>query len=370
LAIYAFFQKHFGLSGDSAEVETDLPSVPELTVTPTGQLATSKGGKMIPDLNREVAAKQLNKLGQSRQNIPQHITDVKRKAIEISGYRVPAPDKDGPFINGRYQRDGYTVELDAIAGESGEYEIPLLLFRPDGAARNRPAIIYLHPKGKIADATPGGWIEKLVRMGFVVAAADILSHGEIRNTVASEHAEANTSVLIGRSMVGTQAGDIVRVANFLKTQNDVDIRKIGAIAWDELCIPLIHSAAFDSSIKNISLIGSLISYGSVVKNRFYKIGITRIPGHDYWHPVRVDFKWGVASALTAYDLPDLVGAIAPRKVAMIELKDQMLEPASSALIENEMKFPRSVYARQNRPGNLRIMQNVDDPIEVVRWMFE
>ena len=28
----------------------------------------------------------------------------------------------------------------------------------------------------------------------------------------------------------------------------------------------------------------------------------------------IDFTWGIASVLTAYDLPDLMGCIAPRKL--------------------------------------------------------
>jgi len=133
---------------------------------------------------------------------------------------------------------------------------------------------------------------------------------------------------------------------------------------------IIHAAAFDPSIKNISLIGSLISYQSVVNNKFYKIGITPIPGHDYWHPVQVDFKWGVASALTAYDLPDLIGAVAPRKVTMVNTKDQMLQPASSKLMEKEMAFPRAVYSSKNVAGNFRVLESMDNLGEIVKWSFE
>jgi dienelactone hydrolase len=370
LAMYAFFQKHFNLQGDSTEEKTDLPSAKELVVSPTGQIATYKGGKMVFDLNKEYAASLIERLEQSRKNVDNHIGFVKSRAKEISGYRPPSNAPVEPFINGRYHRDGYTVELDAIAGESDEYAIPLLLFEPDDNTTKHPAVIYLHSKGKITDAAPGGEIEKLVKMGYVVAAADVLGCGETLNTAASEYAEANTAVYIGRSMVAIQAADVLRVANFLKTLKNVDRQKIGAVAYNEMCIPLIHAAAFDSSINNISLVGSLISYRSVVNNKFYKIGITPIPGHDYWHPVQVDFKWGVASALTAYDLPDLVGAIAPRRVALVNLKDQMLKPASSTLVEQEMTFPKSAYLFKHSPGNLRVEDHMDNLASIVRWSFE
>ena len=367
LAIYAFFQKHFNIPGNPAEEKTDLPTVKELTVTPTGQMATYKGGKMIFDLNKTESEKLIRNIEQSRKNMVGHLSKVKTEAKRISGYKTPSREKEGAFINGRYQRDGYTVQMDAIAGESDEYAIPILLFKPDDNLKH-PAIIYLHSKGKVTDAGPGGEIEKLVKKGYIVAAADVLGIGETKNTASRGDAEGYTAVLIGRSMVGIQAGDIVRVVNYLKRQKDVDPLKIGAIAYNEMCLALVHAAAFESSINNISLIGSLISYRSVAMNRLHKIGLTKTGG-DYWHPVEVDFSWGIASVLTAYDLPDLIGSIAPRKVVLADLRDQMLEPASTDLINKEMEFPRSVYLKR-APGNLRILEKPDDLNAILKWGFE
>ncbi len=370
LAMYAFFQKHFNLPGSSAEEKTDLPTVQELTVTPTGQIASSKGGKMIFDLNKEESQKLIDHLEQSRKSIAKHLGKVKIKAREISGYQTPSRDKKGPFINGRYQRDGYTVELDAIAGESDKYAIPVLLFKPDDNLKH-PTIIYLHSSGKAVDAQPGGPIEKLVKKGYIVAAADVLGVGEIQHSAGRGHQLGYTAVLIGRSMVGIQAGDIVRVANYLKGRNDVDRLKIGAIAFNEICLSLVHAAAFDSSINNIALIGSLISYQSVAMNRIYRIGVTKRPGSDdYWHPYEIDFTWGIASVLTAYDLPDLMGCIAPRKIALVDPRDPMLEPASTQSIDKELEFPRSVYSSIQATGNLSVLKKMDDLSSIVDWAFE
>jgi dienelactone hydrolase len=370
LAMYAFFQKHFNLPGDPKEEKTDLPTVQELTVTPTGQMATYKGGKMIFDINKELSEKLIDNLEQSRKDIPEHLNKVKINAKKISGYITPSPDKEGPFMNGRYQRDGYTVELDAIAGESDEYAIPILLFKPDDNLKH-PAIIYLHSKGKATDAGPGGEIEKLVKKGYIVAAADVLGIGETKHTAGRGHQDGYTAVLIGRSMVGIRAGDIVRVANYLKSQSNVDPLKIGAIAFDEMCLSLMHAAAFDSSINNISLIGSLISYRSVVMNRHYRIGVTPRPGSDdYWHPYEIDFTWGIASVLTAYDLPDLIGSIAPRKVVLTDLRDPMLGPASTELINKELEFPGSAYSFKHAAENLKVLDKKEELESMVNWSFK
>ncbi|HUQ67294.1 MAG TPA: alpha/beta hydrolase family protein [Flavitalea sp.] len=361
LKIYDFFQEHFNLPGDSAEDKLDLATEKELMVTPTGQIATYKGGKMIFDLNKEEANPLIKKLQESRQNINHHLATVTMKAKKISGYISPDSKNQEPFINGRYVRDGYKVELDVVPGENKEYAIPILLFTPDDN-KQHPAIIYLHSKGKNANADPGGEIEKLVKKGYVVAAADVLGVGATKRTAGREYTDGNTAILIGRSMVGIQAGDIVRVSNYLKNQPGVNRNKIGAIAFNEICLALIHAAAFDTIINNVTLVSPLVSYKNVVMNRLYKIGNTKRPAGNYWHPVEVDFNWGVAAALTAYDLPDLIAAIAPRKVVMADIRNSMLEPACQDVINDELRFPRAVYSYKKAPDNLTIVGHPGDAV--------
>jgi hypothetical protein len=120
----------------------------------------------------------------------------------------------------------------------------------------------------------------------------------------------------------------------------------------------MHAAAFDASINNVTLVSPLVSYKNVVTNRLYKIGNTKRPTGDYWHPVEIDFNWGVPAVLTAYDLPDLVAAMAPRKVVMADIRNSMLQPASQEVIDEELKFPRAAYSYKKVPDNLRI---VDKP---------
>ena len=369
LAIYAFFMKHFNISGDPSEAEAEILSREELTVTPTGQISTFLGGDMIFDVNKKETEKLINNLSKARKDIGKHLAEVQVKAKEISGYITPVSGSGEPFINGRYQREGYTVGKYALRGE-GNYAIPILLFVPDDQKERHPAIVYIHSKGKAAEAKPGGEIEKLVKEGYIVAATDVLGVGETANTAARGITDGYTAVIIGRSVVGIQAADIVRTMNYLKSLSEVDTLNIGAIGINEMCIPLLHAAAFDPSIKNIILIGSLISYKSVVMNRFYKIGLTPREGGGNWHPYEVDFSWGVAGVLTAYDLPDLIGCIAPRKVVLAGLKDQMLEPASPELINQELDFPLSVYSSKKSSENIKIVSSYTSLGSLVDWSFQ
>jgi dienelactone hydrolase len=369
LAIYAFFMKHFNLPGDPAESEVDILSPEELRITDTGQLSTSLGGDMVFDVNKRETGALLEKLENSRKNVPRHLASVVEKAEGVCGYWPPPAAVNEPFINGRYQRNGYTVTKYALDGE-GEYVIPMLLFEPDDRTVRRPAIIYLHPKGKIAEAAPGAEIERLVRKGYIVAAVDVLGTGETENTAVRGLASGYMGVLIGRSVVAVQAGDIASVAHYLKGLANVNSAKIGAIAMDEMCIPLIHAAAFDTSIANIILMRPLVSFRSVAMNRKYKIGLTDNDPGGVGHPYEVAFDWGVAEVLTAYDWPDLIGSIAPRRVAIAQPRDQMLAPASAALMAEDFAFPQAAYAFRNASSNLNIVTESKTSDALVDWSFE
>jgi len=369
LAMYAFIMKHFGMTGDPSEIEAEILPVEELKVTPTGQASTFLGGELIFDDIKKETTKLVEDLEKSRLDMESHLNKVIIKAKELSGFISPGTKTGEAFINGRYQRDGYTVGLYAIPGE-GEYAIPILLFIPDDNLKKHPALVYIHSMGKITDAKTGGEIESLVRKGYIVAAADVLGIGETKNTAARGLTDGYTAVMIGRSVVGIQAGDIIRVVNFLKTRENVDPNDIGGMGVNEMCIPLIHAAAFDQSLKNIILIGSPVSYRSITMNRFYRIGFTAREGGDYWHPYEIDFTWGIGGVLTAYDLPDLIGCIAPRKITLAGLKDPMLKPAPAELIDQELLFPRAAYSLNKVPDNLRVLSSFDSPGSLVDWSFK
>lgn len=369
LKIYEFFIHHFDLPVDPAEEEVPILPAAELTVTPSGQISTSLGGDMVFDVNKRETQELIKNLEKSRKDIARHLSGVLVKAKDISGYAVSEVSEYEAFLNGRYQREGYTLGKYAIKGQ-GDYVIPLLLFVPDGNAGKHPALVYLHPEGKAAGALPGGEIEKLVRKGYIVAAVDIMGTGETRNTATRQLGPGYTAVLIGRSVVGIQAGDIVRTVGYLKSRDDVDNNKVGALAVGETCLPLIHAAAFEPSIDNVTLIGSPISYRSIAMNRFYKIGLIENEGGGTGHPYEIDFSWGIAGVLRGYDLPDLIGCIAPRKVVLADLQNQRLEPASGDLIERDATFPRLVYSYKNAKENLKIISSYESIGSLVDWSFK
>jgi cephalosporin-C deacetylase-like acetyl esterase len=342
-AMYAFFQKHLNLPGNPIDEEVEFLTEEELKITETGQVSTSLGGKTVFDINKAEAQTLIQNLENSRKDLSRHLQLVRHSAKHLSGYIHPDRTPGSIFV-GRYQHEGFSVERYVLNGE-GECVIPLILTIPDKCEKH-PVIIYIHSHGKEAKKED---IEWLTRKGFAVLAPDLIGTGETGGAYTAEspyNPWYNTwfgSILIGRSVLGIQAGDIVRIIRYLESRDDIDCNNIAAIAWGKMCPALIHAATFDSAICRIALMEPLISYGSIVMNRYY-------------NPSLVSSI--VAGALTSYDLPDITACIAPRKLLMINIADQSNNAASSELIEKEMKIARSAYAIADSEENLAVKSQV------------
>ncbi len=90
-------------------------------------------------------------------------------------------------------------------------------------------------------------------------------------------------------------------------------------------------------------------------NKFYDTGLS---------------KYAVPGALTAYDLPDLIGCMAPRKVALVGGEDQMKKTASRELIDEALSFPRAAYTLKNSTSKLHTVSSAEDISSIERWCFE
>lgn len=343
-ATYAFFQRFLDLPGDPVDEPVETLSAEQLNVTPTGQLATSFKGRSLFDVHKVTVDRLAADLTASREQADHHLQQVHVKAKALSGFR-PVERAGQVVLRGRYQRQGYSIELLALSGE-GDTVIPMLAFVPEGDGPH-PVAIWLHPEGKAADAAPGGAIEQWVRRGRLVLAPDVLGVGETRNTVVNYPLAAHhEAILVGRSLPGLQAGDIVCVVKYAQQRPDTNARDIIALARGTLCPALLHAAAFEQGIRGIIVERPLLSYHLLAVHRFY----------DY------DMAATVAGALTAYDLPDLVASCAPRRLLIIEPVDHLGQLASPALFEEQYAFALDVYRTEHAPDNIVRVNSLDEAL--------
>jgi len=133
------------------------------------------------------------------------------------------------------------------------------------------------------------------------------------------------ALLNGRSLVGMRARDVAHCVTFLGGRADVDDRRITVLGERGLATVALYAAAFQEAIQRVVLVEPLLSYEALVTSRYYDPGFI----HET-----------VAGALPRYDLPDLVAALAPRPVLLVDPRDALGQRASRDQVEAVYPEPR------------------------------
>jgi dienelactone hydrolase len=347
----AFLMKHLGVAADPSERAYPLLKKEELKVTITGQVVTEFKAETVFSVNARETAGLLKRLENSRQKSG-HILNVLRESRRLSGYRGPVTPHEAVYRGG-FRRDGYRLEKWALDGGPNAV-IPLLLAIPKGEGPF-PAVIYLSPDGKTTAATPGGTLEKLVRRGFAVAAADVIGIGETQPRIGRQNdtnAAFYIGALIGGSTVGLQAEDVTAVASWLRSDGRIRAGGAGLLASGAMGPAATHAAAFDPNIRWLVLDRAPASYSAVAMHQVYTVpSAALVPG-----------------ALTAYDLPDLLASLAPRRVAAVTPVDQAQEVLGQAAASEHFRYTVSHYRTRGAGANFRIPTQAEEGlVEAVVW---
>lgn len=351
-AAYRFYGRMLAHPGPVSVETMELMTDEDTKITPTGQVATSfPDGLLAFDFNQQETTPWLQRLDKSRETGESHLGHVRRGAEKLSGIELPKHETTAVFL-GRLRPGGHVVERYAVQGESG-YVIPLLLYVPDGDGR-RSAVILVDPAGKAA-AVKSGEVDRLVKSGYIVAVPDVAGTGETKNRRGDLPALQYIAMMINRSVVGLQAGDVMRVRAFLHSKPEQhEIGRIVVVGNGSLGPSIMHAAALDSQLSGVVLVNTPLSYRAVVMNGLYKMNVAEM----------------VSGALTTYDLPDLLACAATRRMALVGPVDHLRMPAGSSLIEQELAFTRMTLAKAGTEKNLRV-ELTDVPLSsLVDWALK
>ena len=290
--------------GDSKETPVKLDAPHDLLCTPTGQVASSLGGETIFTLNKARAVEILPPHGQLSASDIRQLTGI---TIEPGG---AAPSLT---VHNTYARSGYKLEVVSYEPEPG-IRIPGLLLTPNAGER-RAAALVVDSRPKQTIARPGGDLEDLVNAGYLVLAIQPRGIPESPQQsrmvgILGDYRDASRAYLVGKTLVGMRAEDITRAVDYLCSRQDVDTAKITAIGHGELGVPLLHAALLDRRISRLVLEQTPASYRAAVD-----------------HPVtREVYDVLIPGVLKKYDLPDLVAALKPRPVVLLNPVDQLGKP--------------------------------------------
>ena len=295
--------------------EEDFPVAKDEDVwcAPEGKVMNLPGARTTYDVNIEyekVLAKQRAALWAQGKEA------ALAKVRELTGIRtdVPAPEVR---IVATIETQDYRLDKLILKPEEDVF-LPALAFVPKD--RTGDAVLYLHEDGKAADAGPEGPIAKLVAEGKLVLAVDLSGIGETvvskkveyANHVGPDWRESYLADMLGTSILAMRAEEILGATAFLAEYEKTDApNPVHLISVGRTGPPALHAAALSPD-----------RFAAVTLRRCLKswVDVVRMP-----KSIRQRVN-AVHGALTAYDLPDLLGTLPKEKVTIEEPASATGEP--------------------------------------------
>ena len=300
------------------EPDFDVFSDRQLQCTPQGQVLLLEGARSIFQLYRAEEAK----LRRDRERSWRRMTGEERRATvrEAAGIRptsaIPMPEAQAA---GTVRRTGCRIEKLILKSADG-FPLPALLFVPQNSGGERT--LYLNGHGKQADAGPGGPIESLVRSGHQVLAVDLTGLGETESTawrydpkyIGNNSAEYFIAYMLGRSLVGMRAEDVLVCARYLNAQSG-EAKGVNLVAAGRAGVAALHAAAVEPQLfRQVHIRDSIDGWRRVVET-----------------DLTVDqLENTVHGALRHYDLEDLARLAGRDRVVFERIRD-----ASGAILASD-----------------------------------
>jgi hypothetical protein len=140
--------------------------------------------------------------------------------------------------------------------------------------------------------------------------------------------------LVGKTIIGMQIDEVIHALDSLAARADVDPARIAIYGNGPLGIVALHAAALDSRIRSIIIENTLASYRMVLDQPLHRnISEVMIPG-----------------VLRKYDVGNLVLAISPRPVTIINPQD-----ATGAIMDKEQFRSAAGYVFQSKGQAVRVL---------------
>jgi hypothetical protein len=191
----------------------------------------------------------------------------------------------------------YRIEKLIIRPEEG-IVLPALLFLPE-KPKSDCVVLYVHEKGKAADAGAGGPIERLVQSGKAVLAVDLRGTGQtcsISNRWGGpEYQDAYFAYMLGRSCVGMRAEDVLICARYAaERMADGRDNAVQLVAIGKVGIAALHAATVEPHLfQSVKLSRTLVSWSNVIHSHLNQGQVINL----------------VHGALSHYDLPDIAATL-------------------------------------------------------------
>ncbi len=303
------------------------PDADDLAATPTGQISTSLNSKTVESLNRERPLR--------RTAGPDGIQAEIRQTAAIVARPGPSP---AVTITKDERREGYRLQTLSIQSEPG-IDLSMIQAIPDGSAP-KPAVIMMDeiPAERTA---AGPDFTRLAKSGHIVVVLQSrgtpidAQNGQSTQFALGPYMGVNLrAIIVGKTLVGMRTDDVIRVLNWLSSRTDVDRASITLYGKGGLGMVALHAAAVDTRITRVMAENTLVSYRTALDAPLHRnLSEITIPG-----------------VLEHYDVGDLLQAIAPREVTLLNPADAIGQPMRLDQVRQRLDLESSDRIHLSRRG--------------------
>ena len=273
-ALYEFFQKHLGQSGNSIDEETTPFKMEELWVTPTGQVGTSYKCETVFSLNKKYFT--------GKPDNPMRLEETVSETAGITFER----ELTAAVFTGKFFKDNMEVEKYFIENNNNDYALPVYVINKNGFDKG-DIVVWFHPEGK-EKVLNDPHLTELVNLGYTVISADLPGIGELNDSEFSGDGVVKGVTfnytfganLIGKSISGIQAESIDLLMQFIEKDKRFFQKNKHALIQSSAASAFLHFAVLKKSFEKVAFMEFPKSNLSLLNKEYYDTfeAFTVVPG--------------------------------------------------------------------------------------------
>ena len=349
-AAYQWFNRWLGQeTWGTEEEEYDEPAPGALNCTSTGQVLTSLGGRSVVQLNADRLQKLMpaNPLASTLEEVKA----FRQRAISELPRLLALPSERSPLESktvSAHRRKGVRIE-EVVFESEPSIRVTGWILKPDQGAGPFPAILYVSERGKYDTPEETGELVRLAKKGFLVCSVDlrglgfsiprlpaagpVFYHGE---KMQEDYAWASFS--LGKPILGQRVWDCLRSLEYLKSRPDVARNRIHGLGDRGAAIALLMAGVLDAGLRSLMLDSSITTYRSLVESEAYSLQL----------------PWFLYGILRHFDLPDLVGTLAPRPCWLLNSTDASGKALPESNLADIFSHSMEAYKSSGATEGLRL----------------